>query len=213
MFGLMRKLISKPFADTPEKRDQMDKLVCDMVDGIPMQPTEAIYLDSVTGPKTIKGEVNFGDYPPIDCCDVGKPEGKPRLRIESDGSYGNAIVRMAYERLISSYDEVKYSKSLLNIISIEGKTRLSENDGADDCHSNGANHGYIKTMSLMIDLAGGGHYGCLIRVGRKHSESVYSNDKKLMSEIQEKADQKDKEIQYKRNSDFMNALLSAGDAK
>ena len=27
----MRKLISKPFADTPEKRDQMDKLVCDMV--------------------------------------------------------------------------------------------------------------------------------------------------------------------------------------
>lgn len=73
MFGLMRKLISKPFADTPEKRDQMDKLVCDMVDGIPMQPTEAIYLDSVTGPKTAKGTINYGDYPPIDYGDVEKP--------------------------------------------------------------------------------------------------------------------------------------------
>lgn len=31
MFGLMRKLISKPFADTPEKRDQMEKLIENLV--------------------------------------------------------------------------------------------------------------------------------------------------------------------------------------
>lgn len=60
MFGLMRKLISKPFADTHEKRDQMDKLVCNMVEGIPMQPTETIHLNSVTGPKTVKGHVCVG---------------------------------------------------------------------------------------------------------------------------------------------------------
>lgn len=196
----MRKLISKPFADTPEKRDQMENLVCDMVNN--------------SRPKFKSNEsANKKFANKVDAFFDSVPDGKPRLRIEPDGSYGNAMVRMAYERLTSSYEEVGYCKGPFGTISVEGKTSLSVDDGAEDCYSNGYNHGYIKAMILMFSFDSDEHYTCSIKIGRKHTEVINAKDKELVSEIQEKADQKTKEIQYKRNSDFMGALLSAGDAR
>lgn len=211
----MRKLISKPFADTPEKRDHMDKIVCNMVDGLRVNQAEAARGNSVLPTEVIKGKPDYGDWHPrngVDGSFIFKAA-KPRLRIESDGSYGNAIVRMAYERLISSYEEVEYCKGPFGTVSVEGKTKLSVDDGAEDCYSNGYNHGYIKAMILMFSFDNDERYACSIKIGRKHTEVINAKDKELVSEIQEKADQKQNEIKRKKDSDFIGALLSAGDAK